>query len=188
MSVGEDRYESFATAVEDQYFGALEVGFDGLGLDDVAENGYGEATHHDALYTYSTGAFSFAVSASSDNTDDSIAVGFQYEGPVTVALGYNDDGANKVTSLGVTGSMGDIAYNVAFVDNEADGQGYGVGLTYSVNGALKIMGGIADNDVNTDTSYGIGMSYALGGGATLAGGIASIDGTTKADLGVNMSF
>jgi len=174
-------------AADDQYFGAIEVGFDGIGLDDEAEAGYGGGTH-DALYTYSMGDFSVAISGNTDNGNDSVAAGIQYKGPVTIALGYNDDGTNSALSLGVTGSMGQFGYNLAYVDHDASGQAYGLGGSYKVSDALTIKGGVADNDGASDASYGVGFDYSLGGGATLAGGLGSIDGNVKADFGVNMSF
>lgn len=179
-------------AADDQYFGALEVGFDGIGLDDVAENGYGGGSHN-VLYTYSMGGLSFAVSfnaASSGATPstDDFAIGVQYDADVvTVALGYNETGAGvDVTSLEVSGSAGDLGYTVVYTDNSGS-DAYGIGLTYNTGG-MTISGGIADNDADTDASYGIGVAYGLGGGATLAGAIGSIDGETRMDFGINMSF
>lgn len=174
-------------AADDQYFGAMEVGFDGIGLDDIAEKGYGGGSH-DVLYTYTTGDFSVALSANSKKGDDSVAAGFRYKGPVTVALGYNDDGKDTAISLGITGTAGQIGYNVAVVDHDTHGTAYGLGASYKVNDALTVKGGAADNDVSKDTSFGVGFDYALGGGATLGGAVGSIDGKVKADFGVNLKF
>ena len=174
-------------AGDDQFFGALEVGFDGIGLDDVAEAGYGGGSH-DVLYTYSVGDLSVAASMNSSDSNDNIALGVQYKGPITVALGYNDDGTDVAMSLGIKASMDGISVNVAAVDHETDGNAYGVGLTYAMNDAMSLSVGFADNDGDTDSSFGAGFSYKLGGGATLAAGVGSIDGTSKADFGVNFSF
>lgn len=174
-------------AGDDQFFGAVEVGFDGIGLDDVAETGYG-AGSHDVLYTYSVGDISVAASMSSSDTDDSMAFGVQYKGPVTVALGYNDTGSNVVTSVGVKGSMAGVSFNIAAVDSESAGNSYGLGLTYALNDAVSISAGFADSDSTADSSFGAGFTYAMGGGATLAGGFGSINDVTKADFGINFSF
>ena len=168
-------------------FGALEVGFDGIGLDDVVEQGYDAGTS-DVRYTNSFGDISIAASMSSDEADDSVSVGFGYKGPVTIAVGFADDGSNEVTSISLKGSAAGFGYTLAATDNKALGNGYGVGVTYSLGNGMGIQAGYADHDDDADASYGLGMTYALGGGATLGGAVGSIDGTTKADLGVNFSF
>ena len=176
-------------AGDDNFFGALEVGFDGIGLDDVAEGDFGGGTH-DVSYTNTIGAISVAFSTSEDDGNNDLAFGVRYKGAVTIAVGYNDDTTNdvQVTSVGVTGSLSGIGYNVAFTDDSAVGNAYGLGITYGMGNGMSLRAGVANADADTDASFGLGMTYSLGGGATLAGALGSIDGANKADLGVNFSF
>lgn len=168
-------------------FGALEVGFDGIGLDDVVEGEYDTGVH-DVHYSNTFGAFTFALSASELEADDTISAGFGYKGPVAIAVGYADDGARDVTSISLKGSAAGFGYTLAATDDSVDGSAYGLGVTYGLGNGMAVQAGFADSDASTDASFGVGMTYALGGGATLGGAIGSIDGANKADLGVNFSF
>ena len=168
-------------------FGALEVGFDGIGLDNVVEGDY-DTGNQDILYTTSMGAIAFAASMSSSSTDDSVSAGVKFSGPVSVSLGYADDGAKQVTSLSVSGSAAGLGYILAATDDSADGNAYGVGVTYGLGNGATMQIGYADSDASTDASLALGMTYGLGGGATLSGGVGSINGTNKADLGVGFKF
>jgi len=176
-------------AGDDNFFGALEVGYDGIGLDDVAEGGYAGGTH-DVAYTNTIGAVSVAFSTSESDSNDDLAFGLRYKGPITIAVGYNDNTTTdvQVTSIGLTGSLNGVSYNVALADNSANGNSFGLGVTYGVGNGMSLRAGVANNDADTDASFGLGMTYSLGGGATLAGALGSIDGANVADLGVNFSF
>lgn len=172
----------------DQFFGAQEVGFDGIGVDDAAEGAYYGVSSADLLYSYSVGALSVAASINTASAADEYAIGVQYKGPVTVNFGYADNGTdNTVTTAGLKGSAGAVSYNVSVADYDLTGTGYGVGGSYKVNDALALQVAYASNDWDVDASYGVGFTYDLGG-ATLGGAAGSINGVTKADLGVNFSF
>jgi outer membrane protein OmpU len=149
-----------------------------------------------ALYTYSAGALTFGVGLGQTGlADQTYSVAVKYATDMySVALGYENAGSLKQTSL-----LGSATFSGATVKAKlADAQGYGNGdlayalsVDYTMNG-IGLTGFYAANRDFADTdAYGIGASYDLGGGAVVRGGIMKVkdDGhPVSFDLGLNMSF
>jgi len=176
-------------------YGLTDIGFDGIGIDDVAEDSsyWGTA---DARWDYSVGALTLGVSVNTIYED--YGLGVKYDaGAFYGAFSfdhYNQVGNNVDTySVLVGGKMDAFAGEVYYTTQEADdaladgSASWGVYGSYTT-GALMIEAAYADSDYITDAAYGIGAKYDLGGGAKLAGGVGSADGGTVADLGVTFSF
>lgn len=163
------------------------VGMTGLG--DANELGYlGNGTDPSVLYTYSTGAISIALSAEQPTAGDAKSVAVKYAGEsFSVALGFEDNGADQQTTVGVTGNAGDIALSFVAADRDSWGDThYAVSASYS-SGAMGVTAFYANHGAND--SYGVGGSYSLGGGATVVGGISKSTGADAVmDLGVTFSF
>lgn len=163
------------------------VGMTGLG--DANELGYiGNSTDPSVLYTYASGALSFALSAEQPTAGDARSVAVKYAGDAfAVALGYEDNGAATQTTVGVSGNAGDVALAFVAADNSANAEThYALSASFSAGGmgvtAFYASKGAVD-------SYGVGGSYGLGGGATVVGGISKTTGADAVmDLGVTFSF
>lgn len=164
------------------------VGLTGLG--DANELGYiGTGAGIGALYTYSTGALTIALSAqqpTDTNPANSVAVKYAGEG-FSVALGHEDNGVNTQTTVGVSATAGDVALSLVAADNSAWADThYAVSASYS-SGEMGVTAFYADK--GAVDSYGLGGSYSLGGGATVVGGLSKSTGAnTVMDLGVSFSF
>ena len=174
--------------------GIADVGFDGVGVDDVAEAIRGR-TKRQLRYDGSFGVGSVAVTYRNQEW----AAGFNFDvAPVKVGAGFDSHG---VMSVGLGLSQGQIAGNLFYSsDSDANGvvagkpgaKAMGMDMSYAVSDATKIIiaFGRHENEalrVNKD-AFGVGFSHLLGGGATLAAGAASIDKVVKADLGVSLKF
>lgn len=181
-----------------------DVGFDGVGVDDVVEDLRGSDQGNviaDVSYVYSFGDLELIATFHDIAEDYAVVVNYDF-GAFFVGLGYAYDDAlgDAVRTFNLGGDLGMASVEAIYVDSDvahnvngvAATTGWGVDVEFDA-GAASIIIAIADNDgAAIDASYGIGFEYGLGGGATLAGGIAAIDtntGTeTRADLGVTMEF
>lgn len=184
-------------------FGAADIGFDGIGIDDVAEGGRNEARTY-IQYKVTFDAFTLQVNTSGAAGTNDYSASARYDfGDIDAGVGVSRNaGGKQVTSIDVNGKFGDIGFEAAYFDHNAastGANGAGAGVdgwivsgSYTM-GATKLVATIADNTaVGIDPAYGIGASYNLGGGATLAGGIGSVDvGATRntvADFGISLTF
>jgi outer membrane protein OmpU len=163
------------------------VGLTGLG--DANELGYiGNSTDPSVLYTYSADALSVALSVEQPTAGDAKSVAVKYAGEgFAVALGYEDDGTDTQTTVGLSGSVAgmDLAFVAADNSGNADTH-YAVSIGYSAD-ALGVTAFYADK--GTTSAYGLGASYDLGGGAKVVGGVSKTEGASAvADLGISMSF
>lgn len=170
-------------------FGISDIGFDGIGIDDIAEAAWDEGSAN-LLVTYTIGDTTFYASADGTDGDDwAVAVmgeiaGFGY------GLGYEENEESGVvtdiTLAQVSYSFGDASLAAVYVSGDYDS--YGIQADYKMGDlGLRAVMGWADNALD-QTSYGIGASYDLGSGLAVAGGVGSADGTTTADFGVTMKF
>ncbi len=161
-----------------------------------------------ALYTYTTGGLTFALSfndghvaqSSVDDVQD-YALGVKYAfGDYSVALGYEVSktpgfASDKHLILGADAKFGTTTVQVFYGDGSGGISGfkqYGIGVT-SVFDALTVKGYIRKTEVGAAdvTAWGIGADYSLGGGATLAGGIVDNDlpgSDPRADFGIKFTF
>ncbi|MCG7494081.1 porin [Thalassobius sp. Cn5-15] len=164
--------------------GLSDIGFDGLGVDDVAEiSGNGSTS---VLVEYSLGdiAVSASVETGSVAGDDWALGATGSFGDISFAAGYGEADKEDEYNLYVGYSMGAIAVGVQYSETD-DNTGYGLQASYT-QGDLTVTGLFASND--NDDAYGIGASYSLGGGAAVAGGIAEVADETVAELGMTFSF
>ena len=157
------------------------------GLSDWNEVFYGTHTKTAALYEYSTGAVSFALSTGQVDTEE-YALAVKYATDVfSVALGWeggNGAGADRIY-LGGSGTFGAATVKAVIADDDVSDTDFALSVDY-VAGAATITAFYHD----VPEAVGIGASYDLGGGASVKGGIVNI-GTlddTIADIGISMSF
>ena len=167
--------------------GVADVGFDGIGVDDVAKKLRG-GTNVDVVYTGSFGVANVRVSSGGD---DHWGVGFNFNvAPVTIGVGFD---SKKVASIGLGLAQGPVSGKLLYsTASEDDKKAYGAEIGYTISEGTSVtivysqlkdpMGG-ADED-----AVGFGFSHGLGGGATLAAGIGQVNDETKADLGITMAF
>ena len=177
------------------------VGLTGLG--DMNEIGFLAKNTTGALYEYSAGALTFALGAGqpTDIADDvatlvdesagnglvSVAVKYSTDA-YSVALGYEENDADKQISLLGSASMSGATVKVKLADKDSEADmAYALSVDYAISGA-NVTAFYADK-ASAGTAYGLGASYDLGGGASVVGGVARAEGSdTVFDLGVSMSF
>jgi len=174
--------------------GIADIGFDGIGLDDSAEQ-YKNATAGgpDILYSYSAAGLTFSASAEIEG-DESYAVAVEYAAQgFSGGIGYitdnNEDdfeglgiGSNETITVVAGYSQGPLSINGMYSDwnggTAPSGQGYGVDVSYDVAGATITAVYSNAQDVAAGAglgdSYGIGFAVPLGGGLTVAGGIGTV--------------
>ena len=162
------------------------VGFTGLG--DENELGYLGQTDTSALYEYTTGAISFALSSSQiDAADEAVSVAVKYTAETfSVALGYEDTATDKQLTLGGSATMGAATVKAVIADRDlAADTAFALSVDYAMD-ATTITAFYADH--GAVDAFGLGVSYDLGGGAALKAGVVDNGVDTVADLGVTMSF
>ena len=106
--------------------GLADPGFDGIGIDDVAEGLYGTAAKQ-VRYDGDFGVAKVAISYGDNKGDAEWAAGFNFNvEPVTFGAGFDSKG---VMSLGMGFSQGQISMNALFSQdsdtNEADNEALG---------------------------------------------------------------
>lgn len=163
------------------------VGLTGLG--DANELGYLGNTAPAALYTYSAGALSVALSAGQPTAaDEAKSVAVKYSaGDFAVAVGYEDTATDSQTTVGLSGKFGGMGLNLVVRDRKsvADTH-YALSVDYSMD-AVSVTAFYAEK--GAADAYGLGGSYDLGGGAKVVGGVSKTKGAKAvADLGISMSF
>jgi len=171
--------------------GLADIGYKGIGLDDVAESLYA-GTSANINYTGTFGAITVALSydlpVSQAPASDDWAIGVGYKGDgYTVALGYDSD---EVLTIGGGATFGAISFNAMYSSDDALSRAaWGASASYKLNSATTITVAYADDDyVSTDASYGVNATYNLGGGAKLLAGIGSVDGVSEAEVGMTFTF
>ena len=182
--------------------GIADVGYDGVGVDNVAEGLKGKSSR-DLLYEFSAGGVSFAVST--DTAGDGAAMGVKYSlDPISVGIGYaseSPEGGSKATviSAGVGASLAGVSTNLMYSRKSTSGGGsensVGMDASFAASDNLTVtIAGASSEDMDMvkSSAFGVGLTFDLGGGATLGTGIGSIkegdDSKTKADLGLNLEF
>ena len=167
--------------------GMGDIGYDGIGIDNVAEVARGAGDASGVLYSYSADAFAVDLSHNMVTAFDDIAVGVTASfGGFGIGIGYEDtDATGGTVAADLSGSFGDASVAVYYEDSDL-GSGYGLEIGYDM-GDVGLSLAYADHDAAADAAVGIGMSYDLGG-ATLAAGVGDAGGETVWDLGVSMDF
>ncbi len=167
--------------------GLSDLGYDGIGIDDVAEEpGVGTTRGFggdDVRVDYSFGDISVAASTDSSASGDwAIGASASFDA-FSVDLGAGDTGGTDFWHLTAGYSAGAISAKATYGEvGTADA--YGLYVAYTT-GDVTVSAAYAD-DGSAD-AYGIGVAYDLGG-ATVAGAVGEIGGTTVADLGISFSF
>ena len=167
--------------------GIADPGFDGIGVDNVAEGGGGRGgTEAGIRYDQSFGDVSMALSFGPDGADNDFAVGMKFSSAgITVGAGFDsDDGM----SIGVGYAIDQISAN-AYYTEENEKNGTGADLSYTA-GATTITVAFAQNSQDHEAA-GLGVAHSLGGGAMLKAGFGQIDtGTnaTKGEVGITFEF
>ena len=169
--------------------GIADIGFVGIGVDEVAEGLRGKSKR-DFLYEFSAGGVSFGLSA--DANDNNAALGIKYSlDPISVGLGYANEGeGNNVLSIGIGASLGGVSTNVMYSKHKDGRSATGMDASFSAadNMTVTIAAASEKTDMGTKSAYGLGLAFDLGGGATLKTGVGSVKGDTKAELGLGLTF
>ncbi|MEE2944015.1 MAG: porin [Pseudomonadota bacterium] len=162
--------------------GLGDPGYDGIGIDNVAE----VVSHgsHNVRVDYAFGDIAVAASVGSDSDDWAIGATASFDA-FTVHVGAGEAGGLDQMNLTLGYSAGAFGVKAYIGDNDST-QGYGVEASYTT-GDVTLMGVYADSDTASEAAFGVGVAYDLGG-ATLAGGVGSVAGETVADLGISFSF
>ena len=184
-------------------FGIRDVGFSGLGVDDVAEQFKNATAGADVRYSYASGGITIVASA---EIGDEQSVGFAAEyasGPLNLGVGYVDDtnDGNSSVSVAAGYSFGPVAVNGLFSDWSTGSQGYGLDVSLQTGQATvtaawaQATGTAADLEDGIGDAYGLGVALPLSDQLTVSGGLGLIetdavtDGSkTVADFGVTMNF
>ena len=171
--------------------GIADVGYKGLGVDNVAEALFGK-TAKNIGYRGTFGAVTVGVSYmapvafnSSPATQGEWSIGVGYKaGDYKVGIAYD---SLESLSIGGGATFGAISVNAMYTDRNG-ASAWGVDGSYKLNSATTVTVAYADSDTAIEAAYGLGVAYSLGGGATLAGGIASVAGVTYANVGMTFDF
>ena len=177
-----------------------DVGFDGIGADNLSASDVTTGLTADIRWTYSMNGVSLDVAYDSVNDDTSATVGFEAAGfGVTVGYGEDANTSDTVTVGKVTYTAGDLSLQAMVSNyddasaNTTDTSGAGIYAAYALTPELSITAAASQNDegsaaADTD-SQGVGFTYNMGGGLTLAGGVGeNASNQSVFDLGFNMSF
>jgi len=185
--------------------GISDVGYDGLGADDLAEGLDGArglttaSTAHNVNLTYVMGditlAYSqlFAGGTATATPKDSFAIGAKWKsGALTVGAGYNksdfgqgttDVADGTVTSGYLTYVAGPATINAmtSTFDSEVVGSvnkvTSGISVDYAMSDVLTVTAATSDNnDAGEKGRTGLGVTYNLGGGAKFLAGYSVYDG------------
>ena len=175
-------------AADLQAGGVAELGYDGIGLDDVAEDGGGRGgTNSSIRYDQSIGGVALAASFGPEGDDIEFALGMSFStNGITVGAGFDsDDGM----TLGAGYALNDeLSFN-GFYAEEEGADGMGGDLNY-VLGATTLTVAFATNSEDHKAA-GMGIAHDLGGGAKLVAGFGQMDTTaerTAAEVGLSFEF
>ena len=174
----------------DANLGLSDLGFDGIGTDNLAEAQIDAADAGSIMYKGTFGDFTIAASYDMSQSNavangDTFSVAALYNmGDYNFGLGYDD--TNDAFSIKAGATISNISVNALMTTSNV-GESYGLTAAYTM-GATTITAAYSKDDVANVEGYGIGFGYDLGGGATLAGAVGEVGGNTVADLGITMSF
>ncbi len=171
--------------------GMADVGYDGIGVDNVAETGFRGASTAEFLYEFSAGGVSFGLSSQADGETSALGIKYSLD-PISVGIGYTNLGnGNNVLGLGIGASLGGVSTNIMYAKKKTGGSSAGMDASFAAADNMTVTIAAASNNDGMgmkESAYGLGLSFDLGGGATLGTGVGTVDGETKADLGLNLTF
>ena len=140
-----------------------DPGFDGIGIDDVAEGPYGESAK-DVRYDGDFGVAKVAISYGDNKGDADWAAGFSFNvEPVTFGAGFDNHG---VMSIGMGFTQGQIAMNALYSTdsdhNEADNEALNKGemLTAATKG-VRVGAKVGNKPDLKNQAMGVDISYQM---------------------------
>jgi len=169
--------------------GVADIGFDGIGIDDVAELGRTAGGGHNVQWNYAMD--DIALMVSTDTSDDDMAVSAKWSSG-SLAIGISQSaisGGASATAASIGTSVGGFAVTMMAANHQTAGlDSVGLSASMPIDGLGTVTFVTGSNDTDAKSAWGIGFSKSLGGGATLAGGYGSDNGNDVADLGIGFSF
>ena len=171
--------------------GIADVGYDGIGIDNVAE-GSRAPSNSDVRWAYAMDGISLVATTNTHNDAGGVSVSWT-SGAMSIAVAHNSDGntggvTNNAASVSTSVGGMSVAVMVADSSTASIGSSQGMAVSMPMDGLGTVTFVLADSHSDTDASYGVGFSKSLGGGATLAGGYGTADGVAVGDLGISFSF
>ena len=170
-----------------------DVGFDGIGVDDVAEgNGLRGGTNSEIRYDQTIGGVALAASFGPDPDSDgdieyALGMSFSSNG-ISIGAGFDsDDGM----TLGAGYALNDELKFKGWYGEQGDMDGMGGDLSYAL-GATTLTVAFATNSMDHKAA-GLGLSHSLGGGASLVAGFGQMENEEKgehsgAEVGLTFEF
>ncbi len=144
--------------------GLADPGFDGIGIDDVAEGPYGESAA-DVRYDGDFGIASVAISYGDNKGDAEWAAGFSFNvEPVTVGAGFDSNG---VMSIGMGFSQGLISMNALYSTDSDHDEDDNEEVKSGVAAENKKAGGVITNPAIgnkmdlKNQAIGVDMTYQM---------------------------
>jgi len=171
--------------------GIADVGYDGIGIDNVAE-GSRAPSNSDVRWSYAMDGISLVLTTNTSSDAGGVSVGWT-SGAMSMVVAHNSDGTtggvtNNAASVSTSVGGMSVALMVADSSTSTIGSSQGMAVSMPMDGFGTVTFALADAHNDTDASYGVGFSKSLGGGATLAGGYGTADGVAVGDLGITFSF
>ena len=190
--------------------GINDIGYDGIGVDDIVEKMRTKTTtthnaaannttttttkteaatgwqDHNVNVAYTFGDFTASASTKSGTKNEyQIGLSGKVNG-VSVGAGFGKTGTNDIMNLSVGYSMEGMSADVLYREVGTQ-KGYGLNVGYTT-GDITISAAYAkqQNGEKKD-AWGIGLAYDMGG-AKLAAGFGEVDNQQKADLGISFDF
>ncbi|MHA6265625.1 porin [Aliiroseovarius sp. CAU 1755] len=177
----------------DAKLGLSDIGYSGLGTDNVAEALVDAADMGNVMYDGTFGDFGVAMSYDMQGMENfSIAATYNM-GDYNFGIGYDDWGniaAGSAFHVKAGANIADFSLNALYSRaDDADITSYGITAGYTM-GAVGVTAAYSEVDVAgvSADAYGIGVKYDLGGGASVNAGVGEVGGVTVADLGIIMVF
>lgn len=186
----------------DATLGLSDIGYSGLGVDNVAEALVDAADSGNLMYQGTFGDFGVAISHDLNGTEITSVAATYSMGDFNVGLGYDDLGLIDTSStihVKAGADISDFSLNALYSRNDDnDITSYGITGGYTM-GAVGVTAAYSNADfagLLDVEAYGLGVSYDLGGGASVNAGVGEITSTaggisvseTVADLGIIMLF
>ena len=168
--------------------GVADLGYDGIGVDDVAESGGRGDTNAAIRYDHSIGGVALAASFGPVKDDLQFALGMSFEtNGIRVGAGFDsDDGMG----LGAGYALNDeLTFNGYYAEQD-DMDSMGGDLSYGI-GATTLTVAFGTNSMD-HKSAGLGLSHDLGGDAKLVAGFGQMDDKdgehSAAEVGLTFTF
>ena len=168
--------------------GVADLGYDGIGVDNVAESGRGAGTNAAILYEQSVGGVKLAASFGPVGDDIQFALGMEFKTDgIRIGAGFD---SNDGMALGAGYALNDeLTFNGYYAEEE-DIDSVGGDLSYGLgNTTLTVAFGTNSMD---HKSAGLGISHNLGGKAKLVAGFGQMDDAkgehSGAEVGLTFEF